>query len=110
MGNDLPQYHGRGAQTQTANRFERLKTFADLEHLDECEIATDGAEKIQTQYLPDNSKSIIAENDSPDIAFRYSLNPYRGCAHGWLYLHILPPCTWRLITLIYVSCYPSLVL
>ena len=35
-----------------------------------------------TEYLADESQSIVAENDSPDVGFRYSVNPYRGCSHG----------------------------
>ena len=40
-----------------------------------------------TQYVRDDSRSIISENESPDLAFRYSLNPYRGCAHGCSYCY-----------------------
>src|SRR6185503_5464956 len=41
--------------------------------------------KVPTQLLADNSKSIIARNDSPDIGFDTSVNPYRGCEHGCVY-------------------------
>jgi DNA repair photolyase len=41
-------------------------------------------------YLPDQSRSIITENHSPDIPFRYSLNPYRGCSHGCTYCYARP--------------------
>src|SRR5206468_2027525 len=44
----------------------------------------------KTEYLPDTSQSVISENDSPDIPFRYSLNPYRGCAHGCSYCYARP--------------------
>ena len=39
----------------------------------------------KTQFFPDDSKSILVENHSPDIPFRYSMNPYRGCEHGCPY-------------------------
>ncbi len=39
------------------------------------------------QYLDDQSKSIVTENDSPDIPFRYSVNPYRGCIHACAYCY-----------------------
>ena len=39
------------------------------------------------EYFSDDSKSIVVENDSPDIPFRYSVNPYRGCAHGCSYCY-----------------------
>ena len=43
-----------------------------------------------TEYLPDRSRTIVAENDSPDVGFRYSLNPYRGCLHGCSYCFARP--------------------
>ena len=36
--------------------------------------------------FPDTSRTIIAKNDSPDVGFEVSLNPYRGCEHGCIYL------------------------
>jgi DNA repair photolyase len=39
----------------------------------------------ETVYLRDVSRSIIARNDSPDIGFDASINPYRGCSHGCAY-------------------------
>ena len=38
-----------------------------------------------TEYIADNAKTLVSENDSPDVGFRYSINPYRGCA-PWLLL------------------------
>src|SRR4029450_3424012 len=38
-----------------------------------------------TQFFPDHSKSLIAYNDSPDVGFDASINPYRGCEHGCAY-------------------------
>ena len=40
---------------------------------------------LQTEYFEDTSKSIVSQNNSPDLPFRYSLNPYRGCIHGCHY-------------------------
>ncbi|MEO8496117.1 MAG: PA0069 family radical SAM protein, partial [Planctomycetota bacterium] len=42
------------------------------------------------EYLADSSKSIVSENNSPDVPFRYSLNPYRGCVHACSYCYARP--------------------
>ena len=44
----------------------------------------------QTQLLVDSAKSIISRNDSPDLGFTQSLNPYRGCEHGCIYCYARP--------------------
>ena len=77
---------GRGAAIQPANRFEPLSSEDDFEHF-EHEERTGG---LRTEFLSDESKSIISENDSPDVGFRYSLNPYRGCEHGCAYCYARP--------------------
>lgn len=82
--------HGRGAQTRVQNRYEPLAFEEDWEHLSEEEIADGAASRPRTQFLEDHSKSIVTENDSPDISFRYSLNPYRGCEHGCSYCYARP--------------------
>ena len=73
---------GRGAQTDPVNRFDRVHCEWDPEehHLG----------KVATQFLPDESKTIVSENDSPDLGFRYSLNAYRGCEHGCTYCYARP--------------------
>jgi DNA repair photolyase len=45
---------------------------------------------ILTKFYIDHTKSILAKNDSPDIPFTYSLNPYRGCEHGCIYCYARP--------------------
>jgi DNA repair photolyase len=80
---------GRGAQFNPANRFERITLEDDWEHLQDDD--TVGApSRPRTEYFVDESRSILSENDSPDIPFRYSLNPYRGCAHGCAYCYARP--------------------
>jgi DNA repair photolyase len=80
---------GRGSQIAPPNRFERTWTAADYEQLTAEDLA-DGEQKVSTQYFADETKSIIAENDSPDVGFRFSINPYRGCEHGCAYCYARP--------------------
>jgi DNA repair photolyase len=63
---------------------------ADFEHLEHDEEYLEELRHHKTEFLPDASKSIISENDSPDIPFRYSLNCYRGCEHGCSYCYARP--------------------
>lgn len=42
------------------------------------------------EVYEDQSQTILAQNDSPDLSFRYSVNPYRGCAHGCAYCYARP--------------------
>ncbi|MDB6153607.1 MAG: Radical [Chthoniobacteraceae bacterium] len=72
---------GRGAAANPKNRFEKLEYVPDPEE----ETAA-----IRTQFLRDDSQSIIAWNESPDIPFRAGLNPYRGCEHGCAYCFARP--------------------
>ncbi|REJ86392.1 MAG: radical SAM protein [Planctomycetota bacterium] len=81
---------GRGSGIQPPNRFESVAAEADFEHVAEDEEYLAGLGSVRTEYLPDESRSIISENDSPDLPFRYSLNPYRGCQHGCAYCYARP--------------------
>jgi DNA repair photolyase len=70
---------GRGAAGNPKNRFERIEVEPDPAEHD----AEDP--RPETVYLRDFSRSIIARNNSPDIGFDASINPYRGCSHGCVY-------------------------
>jgi len=72
---------GRGAHTNPANRFDNVVCEDDFQQLTDDEFST-AAGPIVTEYIPDGSQSIVSSNNSPDLSFRYSLNPYRGCSHG----------------------------
>lgn len=74
----------RGAPENPANRFEKIHLEPDADW--------DPAESVlpRTQFLVDHSKSALAYNDSPDIGFTTSLNPYRGCEHGCIYCYARP--------------------
>jgi DNA repair photolyase len=78
--------HGRGAAFNPGNRFERLY----VDELSDEREAPDEQQKIQTTFFHDTSRSIFAKNDSPDVAFTFSVNPYRGCEHGCIYCYARP--------------------
>ena len=82
------RHRGRGAGIRPNNRFVSLKVIQDYEHLP-IEDDTD-LRGLQTEYFEDTSKSIVSQNNSPDLPFRYSLNPYRGCIHGCSYCYARP--------------------
>ena len=81
---------GRGAQIRTANPYLSVNMEPDWEHVANDQDYLDNERRPATVYLPDQSQTIVAENDSPDINFRYSVNPYRGCAHGCSYCYARP--------------------
>jgi DNA repair photolyase len=81
---------GRGAAVQPANPYLSVRMESDLEQVaDDVEYLA-GLRRPPTEYFPDESQSIVAENDSPDVGFRYSVNPYRGCSHGCSYCYARP--------------------
>lgn len=81
---------GRGSHIRPANRFESIQIDDDWEHLELAGDVADAGTHARTLYFADESQSILAENTSPDIPFRYSLNPYRGCVHGCAYCYARP--------------------
>jgi DNA repair photolyase len=91
MSSDHPlEPKGRAARASPPNRFEKVHVEPDYEQLEHDEEFLDGLGRRETEFLPDTSQSIISENDSPDVPFRYSLNPYRGCEHGCAYCYARP--------------------
>jgi len=75
--------HGRGAAGNPSNRFER--TEYAVSEWDEPEDPS-----RDTVFLKDVTRSIITYNDSPDVGFDASINPYRGCEHGCIYCFARP--------------------
>ena len=78
---------GRGAGGNTPNRFERLR-YANEDGIDA--VSGDDTQALRTEFFSDASRSILSTNDSPDIPFDVSLNPYRGCEHGCAYCYARP--------------------
>lgn len=83
---------GRGAVTNPTGRFERLRAddFDDGWQSGE----DDPPPRLDTSITFDRTRSIIARNESPDIGFDRSINPYRGCEHGCIYCFARPTHAW----------------
>lgn len=77
---------GRGTGLNPTNRFEA----ASLEAFDDGWDEQEDDVKPRTSLIKDTTRSIIAKNDSPDICFSTSINPYRGCEHGCIYCFARP--------------------
>jgi DNA repair photolyase len=79
---------GRGAASNVEGRYESSlrEAFDDGWVRDEDESAS----RLETVVTPEVAKSIIARNESPDIPFEQSINPYRGCEHGCVYCYARP--------------------
>ncbi len=78
-------YHARGASINPQNRFEPMRMEED--YGDEVE---EKSRPLKTIFYRDGSQSIIARNNSPDVGFETSVNPYRGCEHGCVYCYARP--------------------
>ena len=80
---------GRGAVSNPAGRFEKTPSMA----VDDGWGRPDDdfpAPDPRTQFFPDQTRRIIATNQSPDIPFEQSVNPYKGCEHGCVYCYARP--------------------
>lgn len=73
---------GRGATSNPSGRFERLQVDLDA--------GPDEGPRPRTQFLKDATRSAFSHNDSPDVGFDVSFNPYRGCEHGCAYCYARP--------------------
>lgn len=87
----LSAIKGRGAASQIAHRFERDARAAFDDGWGTLEEgALEGQPALATQVSFEDARSIITGNDSPDIYFDHSINPYRGCEHGCVYCYARP--------------------
>jgi len=77
------EFRGRGAVHNPPNRFERL-------HVERDDWDDPDDPGPRTELLRDSSRRIIVHNDSPDVPFDSSINPYRGCEHGCTYCYARP--------------------
>ncbi|QDT66064.1 PA0069 family radical SAM protein [Calycomorphotria hydatis] len=81
---------GRGSAIRPHNRFDKITQHEDWEHIADDEEYLLQLGRPKTEFLTDTSRTIVSENNSPDIPFRYSINPYRGCEHGCSYCYARP--------------------
>jgi len=80
---------GRGAITNPTGRYESVVRFG-IE--DGWYVSTDA--QVTTTWRDDATRTVITRNQSPDIHFDRSINPYRGCEHGCIYCFARPTHTW----------------
>jgi DNA repair photolyase len=77
---------GRGALSNPPGRFER----AQVESVDDGWYQDEVPDSIETTLEPDRAREVISTNDSPDVPFEQSINPYRGCSHACSYCYARP--------------------
>jgi DNA repair photolyase len=81
-----PTPKGRGAKSNRTGRFE-----AEVrEAFDDGWGEEESLKPLRTELQPMKSRTIIARNQSPDVGFDRSINPYRGCSHGCIYCYARP--------------------
>jgi DNA repair photolyase len=80
----VPTIKGRGAAQNPPNRFEKIHVEPDEEWNPEENSPT------RTQFFRDTTQTFINYNNSPDVGFEASINPYRGCEHGCIYCFARP--------------------
>lgn len=81
------EQHGRAALSNAEGRFESLNRVAEDDGWDNLDVLPSA---LKTTLSVDSAKSVISYNDSPDVSFDRSLNPYRGCEHGCVYCFARP--------------------
>ncbi|MGD8310700.1 MAG: PA0069 family radical SAM protein [Chromatiales bacterium] len=82
---------GRGAVSNPDNRYAAVRYEAFDDGWADADPA---AEPLRTQLTVDTSRTVITRNDSPDVPFDRSINPYRGCEHGCVYCYARPSHAW----------------
>jgi DNA repair photolyase len=83
---DPARHHGRGARSNRVGRYERH----DRAECDDGWGSLEALPPFRTQVQREAARTIITTNDSPDISFDQSINPYRGCEHGCSYCYARP--------------------
>ena len=81
---------GRGSASFVAGRFEKTINIGEDDGWGSAYDREGEPVRIQTTVSEERARSIISRNDSPDIGFSQSVNPYRGCEHGCVYCFARP--------------------
>src|SRR5216684_3670285 len=79
-------FKGRGALSNPPGRFDTTR----VEQADDGWYQEEVPQSLQETVLPDAARGIITSNDSPDVGFDVSINPYRGCSHACVYCFARP--------------------
>lgn len=85
-----PPQKGRGALSNPEGRFETVRKQAEEDGWHTPVEPEDELPPLETILKPDPTRTIITRNDSPDIPYSQSINPYKGCEHGCIYCYARP--------------------
>jgi DNA repair photolyase len=83
---DRERRRGRGARSNTSGRFDGDQR----EEVDDGWGSLGSLDRFKTEVREEQARTIISTNESPDISFDRSINPYRGCEHGCIYCYARP--------------------
>ncbi len=86
VGSPMPRRRGRGALANASGRFEAEIRAFESDGWD----STEDEPVLRTEVTEERARSIVTRNESPDISFDRSVNPYRGCEHGCIYCYARP--------------------
>ena len=81
----MPVRRGRSTALNPPTRFDPIVYEMHPE-----EMESDELRQMRTTFFEDRSRSVLSRNDSPDLNFTWSINPYRGCEHGCIYCYARP--------------------
>ncbi len=82
-----PGPRGRGTGSNPANRFEGRSLEADPSHLEDLASRHPDGFQLATEVIEDHCRTVLNPIRSPDLPFRWTFNPYRGCEHGCIYCY-----------------------
>ncbi|MCB1560104.1 MAG: radical SAM protein, partial [Xanthomonadales bacterium] len=85
-----PSPRGRATPENPPNRFVPIRYEPEADELEAQARAFPDGRQLATQVFEDAARSILNPIDSPDLPFRWTVNPYRGCEHGCIYCYARP--------------------